>query len=971
MGTQGPMSSSGENEPVESPEAVGEALDWIPDPALLVDDTGQVLAANDRARDLIPQGEVEGHRLRALVHIEGEKPEWPPEDGARWLGTVDGYREPVALSATSRQTRQGPVTVVTLRTTAEETPSAEHAVSLLEATLDATADGILVVDTDGHVVTWNRAFREMWNIPTELLEERDDEVLLDHVAGQLEDPEAFRENIKELYSDPQAESFDVLHFEDGRCFHRYSRPQRVGGEIVGRVWSFRDVTEQQRIEKRLRRSEKQFRSLFENVPIGIYRTTPDGRILLANPALVDMLGYESAEEMATRNLEADTQFFEPDYSRDEFRRQLDEEGEVRGIEARWIREDGTELYVRESARAVHDEDGEILYYEGTVEDISERRAYERQLQHMAKFPEENPNPIFEIASDGAITYRNPPASDTFPDLTELSEDHPLADALADLTEAAREGRESQERGEVRFDGSVFAWKAYTLPDENALRVYLHDVTDRVEAKTALKNSRERYRRLVEGSPIAILAHDGEQVLYANPTSADILGAEDPEQLEGRPIIDLVPEEERPNVRARMQRVLEKGKPAEPREGRFQRLDGEEVLLETAGHPIKIDGKDAIQVAARDVTERVEAQRALRESEQRLQTVVSEAPILLITLEADGRIRFVAGTGLEELGLTPDDLMGRYPDEFDVLDDEALDAIEQALDGGHAQTLLQIDDRWAQLQLSPLFDENADVESVIAVAIDVTERKRAEEEVRRLNENLERLVDERTAELEAANRELKAFSYSVSHDLRAPLQTIDGFSQILLESRGEALDEEGQHLLERIRRASQTMADRIDALLTLSRVTRHELNFEPIDLTQLARELFEEMTDRDPDRNVEWEVEDGLRARGDPKLVQALLDNLLRNAWKFTADEDPARIQVYSEGDGQTFVVEDNGQGFDPEDAGDLFQPFQRLDEDVEGTGIGLATVDRIVRRHGGEIEVEGKPGEGATFRFTLPEEIDG
>jgi PAS domain S-box-containing protein len=253
---------------------------------------------------------------------------------------------------------------------------------------------------------------------------------------------------------------------------------------------------------------------------------------------------------------------------------------------------------------------------------------------------------------------------------------------------------------------------------------------------------------------------------------------------------------------------------------------------------------------------------------------------------------------------------------------------------------------------------ADVAAVAAQVGTVLQRLQAGEELRR-----------RTAELEGANRELEAFSYSVSHDLRAPLQTIDGFSHILLERHAAAIDAEGQHLLRRLRGAARDMGDLLDALLQLSRLARRPLTRETVDLTRAAGEVLARLQAADPRRRVEVEVQGGLAADADPAMVRILLENLLGNAWKFTSRREVARIAFTGrQEDGRTvFSVRDNGAGFDMAHGGKLFAPFQRLHgrEEFEGTGIGLASVGRIVSRHGGQVWAEAAPDRGATFHFTL------
>jgi signal transduction histidine kinase len=262
---------------------------------------------------------------------------------------------------------------------------------------------------------------------------------------------------------------------------------------------------------------------------------------------------------------------------------------------------------------------------------------------------------------------------------------------------------------------------------------------------------------------------------------------------------------------------------------------------------------------------------------------------------------------------------------------------------------------------------SEVADLLAVAI---QQARLHEQVQRHAAALEARVAERTAELAAANQELEAFSYSVSHDLRAPLRSLDGFSQILLEDYADVLDAEGLGSLQRIRGAAQRMAGLIDALLSLSRLTRTDLQWDTVELSAMARAIAADLQRQEPTRQAVFTIADGLTATGDARLLRIVLENLLGNAWKFTARQPVARIAfgALAPPDGPpVFVVRDNGVGFDMAYAGKLFGAFQRLHHRREfpGTGIGLATVQRIVHRHGGRIWAEGAVGQGAAFYFTL------
>jgi PAS domain S-box-containing protein len=367
----------------------------------------------------------------------------------------------------------------------------------------------------------------------------------------------------------------------------------------------------------------------------------------------------------------------------------------------------------------------------------------------------------------------------------------------------------------------------------------------------------------------------------------------------------------------------------------------------------------------------------RRSELRFRNAMRFSAIGKALLDRDGRIIDVNLALADILRAAPEELLGR---DFAALfsgGDVDAEARSRASGAGVYRLTRQLhrddgDLRHVHLTFAQVPGDTGDDLASLVQVEDVTDRLRAEAQVRALNRTLEQRVAIRTRELTRANEELESFAYTISHDLRAPLRAIDGFTRILGERYAPAFDEGGRAYLARVRAATARMGELIDALLKMSRVSRGELRRQPLDLSAMATDVVAELRQGDPERHVEVEIEPGMQASGDSALVRNLLANLLGNAWKFTRGRDPAHIRFgrVARDNGTWFEVADDGVGFEPAYAGKLFRPFQRLHatDAFPGEGIGLASVKRILDRHGGTVEAEGVPGEGARIRFTLPDE---
>ena len=417
-------------------------------------------------------------------------------------------------------------------------------------------------------------------------------------------------------------------------------------------------------------------------------------------------------------------------------------------------------------------------------------------------------------------------------------------------------------------------------------------------------------------------------------------------------------------------TLQRAKTAEPYGYLLKPFDETEL-----GAVIKV----ALHKHAAVVAAQAQTGEALRLAEEQLKLfieLVSDYAIFM--LDAKGGI-LTWNSGAERIkGYQSHEVIGKHFSIFFTAEEIRRESPERALRIAAEEGRFQMEGWrlrkdgsrfWADVIITAVRDQEGNIHGFGEVTRDITGQKQADEEIQKLNSELEQRVIERTAGLEAANKELEAFSYSVSHDLRAPLRAVDGFSQAVLEDYGPQLPEEGRRYLRTIRREAQRMGMLIDDLLTFSRLSRAPLNKRKVDTGELIRSVLKDLSDQQGGRQIELRTGELPSCAGDPALLKQVWINLLSNAFKYTQKREAAVIEIGCEhtAEGDVYFVRDNGTGFDMRYANRLFGVFQRLHraEEFEGTGVGLAIVQRVVQRHGGRVWAEAEEGRGATFRFTL------
>jgi PAS domain S-box-containing protein len=774
---------------------------------------------------------------------------------------------------------------------------------------------------------------------------------------------------------------------------------------------FENITERRRVDEALRESEQRYAAVVDNLVDGVVVQDAGGRIVASNPAARELLGLNVDELTGLTSFGSEWQAVWADGSPaggEEHPATIARTtGEpVVGVVIGVRHSSGATRWLHVNAQPLRDSSGaEVTGVVVSFRDVSEARRAEQALLDSQTLLNQTQSLTrvggwaFDVASQ-RVTW-----TDEVYRIHELPRDYDPNSAQQDIEFYAPEDRSRMaeafrlavEEGqpydlEVCLDTAkgheiwVRTVGQPQLRDGRVDRVYgtIADITEQRRAEAELRESERQYRTLAESLPHLVWTCRADGPCdYLSPRWVDYTGIPEADQL-GYGWLNQLHPDDRERVIAEWSAVAPRGDSFDI-EFRIRRADGVHRWFKTRAIPFRDDNGRVVKWfgSNTDIDDNKQAHEALKESERRLSEAQDMAQLGhwlwdVKTGDVEWSEEVFRIFQLDPKTFTPhiDSILDLSPWPEDHERDQELirRAMEDHEKGTYEQRFLRPDHSigYYHSTFQGHYDDEGNLTTIVGTILDTTERKAAELEVLALNAELEGRVEIRTAALEASNRELEAFSYSVSHDLRSPLRSIDGFSQILLTEHADQLDAEARRVLGIVVRNARQMGVLIDDLLAFSRVARKGLDRRPVDMEHLARSVAEELRAAEPGRAIALDVGQLCRVSGDQALLRQVWMNLLGNAVKFTGPVEGPRIEVRCDRvSGECrYTVHDNGVGFDPLYADKLFQPFQRLHStsEFDGTGIGLAIVARIVQRHGGRVWAEGKPATGATFGFSLPDE---
>ena len=842
-------------------------------------------------------------------------------------------------------------------------------------------DAIMIQDFEGNILAWNHG--------AELMFGYSEQEALQMKIWQLAPPNkaAEQKNFnRRIFAGEKVVSFETQRLtKDGRLLDIWLTVTKLmdnAGKVIGIASTERDITERKRKEEEASRMVTVVRDSNDAITIHDF----EGHITAWNHGAELMYGY-SEEEALQKNIWLLTPSNRAEEQKD-FTRRLIAGEKITSLETQRVTKDGRILDVWMTVTKLVDDDGKPIGIASTERNITERnRAEEALLESNAtirSLVNATPESLFLMALDGTVQAANENVAKRLGRTVEELEGHSIWEALPPeltrsrkpLIEAIIRSGKPDHFEDERSGISILNIVHPVLNKQgqvSRVAVLGIDITERKQAEEKLRESEAKFRDTIkyldEGYYSVTL--DGT-LLSHNIAFNKILGIDPQRDMKGAKLPDFWqdPEDRKEYLKEFMSKGFINNYIVNAKTiggGHIVVIANAHHIKDENGKPVRIDGTFI------DITERMRIEEELHKSEEKYRLLFQNAQIGMYRSKIDGSAFLDVNDKFAKiLGFSREELLGTEGRIRWANPEDRGNMIKRLKEYGGILTNYE----------TQVLAKNGDIREVLAsielhpnegsldgTMMDITERKKAEEEIKKLNESLERRVRERTNDLQISNKELEAFAYSVSHDLRAPLRTIDGFSHALLDDYDDKLDVQGKDYLRRVRAATQMMAQLIDDMLKLSRVTRTEMNIEKVNLTQIARSVIDELQKSQPERLINIKIADGLEDTADSRLMRVALENLLGNAWKFTGKQAEAVIEfgATKEGGRKVYFIRDNGAGFDMAYVDKLFAPFQRLHtmEEYPGTGIGLATVQRIINRHGGRVWAKGQVGKGATFYFSL------